>query len=61
MFFEFLQGIKQIELRDEIYSQLCMQTWRNPNEKSMQKGWLLIALCLCCFPPSNMMFKYLLK
>ncbi|XP_065659386.1 unconventional myosin-XV isoform X6 [Hydra vulgaris] len=55
------KGIRQPELRDEIYSQLVLQTQNNPSEQSLYRGWYLIGLCLCCFPPSSRMNKYLLK
>ena len=57
----FLQGIGSVDLRDEIYSQLCRQLWKNPDRGSLLRGWLLMGLCLCTFPPTKRMEKYLLK
>jgi myosin-15 len=56
------KGIMYPELRDEIYSQLACQTYSNNEESSeSERGWLLFALCLCAFPPSPLLYKYLLK
>jgi len=56
-----LIGIKNVDIRDEMYTQICNQIWSNGNEASQQRGWLLVSLCLSCFPPSALMYKYLLK
>ena len=55
------KGIRNEKLRDEIYCQLANQTWRNDNEANCERGWLLMANCLSCFPPSATLYKYLLK
>ena len=55
------QGISSVDLRDEIYTQLCRQLWKNPDRSSLLRGWLLMGLCLCTFPPTKRMEKYLLK
>uniref|UniRef100_A0A7M5V4L1 Unconventional myosin-XV n=1 Tax=Clytia hemisphaerica TaxID=252671 RepID=A0A7M5V4L1_9CNID len=55
------KGIASVDLRDEIYTQLCRQLWKNPQRTSVLRGWLLMGLCLCTFPPTRRMEKYLLK
>ena len=56
-----LSLVRNEKLRDEIYCQLANQTWRNDNEANCERGWLLMANCLSCFPPSATLYKYLLK
>eukprot|EP00117_Sycon_ciliatum_P037453 scpid4622/ scgid28017/ Unconventional myosin-XV; Unconventional myosin-15 len=51
-------GIATMELRDEVYSQLACQL-KVPDEFKLERGWLLMAVCLASFPPSSKMFKYL--
>lgn len=55
------KGIENEKLRDEILCQLANQTWKNDNEKNCERGWLLMASCLSSFPPSKMLYKYMLK
>ncbi|XP_059488251.1 unconventional myosin-XV isoform X2 [Neocloeon triangulifer] len=55
------KGLISDKLRDEILCQLCNQTWKNENEANNERGWLLMANCLSCFPPSKIFYKYLLK
>ncbi|KAJ7340291.1 TRAFAC class myosin-kinesin ATPase super [Desmophyllum pertusum] len=54
-------GIFKPELREEMYCHLCNQTWGNYSDASNERGWLLLALFLCCFAPSSRLYKHLLK
>ncbi|XP_050694860.1 unconventional myosin-XV-like isoform X6 [Eriocheir sinensis] len=55
------KGLSNERLRDEIFCQLCNQTWRNENTANSERGWLLLANCLSVFPPSSTLYKYILK
>ncbi|XP_033118504.1 unconventional myosin-XV-like isoform X3 [Anneissia japonica] len=55
------EGLSFPKLRDEIYSQLCNQTFGNVSEAENERGWLLMANLLGCVPPSKKLYKYLLK
>lgn len=55
------KGIVNEQLRDEIYCQICNQTWRNDDSQAVARCWLLMANCLSAFPPSPVLYKYLLK
>jgi len=48
-------------LRDEIFVQICKHLTENPDRKSMQRGWLLLCLCVELFSPSVEFELYLLN
>ncbi|NXA73461.1 MYO15 protein, partial [Thryothorus ludovicianus] len=55
------RGLSDAALRNEIFSQVVSQTWRNPDTESSQRGWVLMATLLSCFSPSPALEKPLLK
>ncbi|KAM5309126.1 myosin XVB [Glossophaga mutica] len=55
------QGQRRPPLRDELFSQLVAQLWRNPSEQQSQRGWALMAVLLSAFPPLPALQKPLLK
>lgn len=51
------KGLSTPELRDEIYAALLRQTTNNPNAESNMKGWQLLSIMSCIFPPVNEVLK----
>jgi hypothetical protein len=47
------QGLKRVELRDELYMQLVKQTRGNPNAGARTKAWQLFYLTAATMPPSK--------
>ncbi|KAI3437601.1 hypothetical protein D9Q98_000054 [Chlorella vulgaris] len=47
------QGLKRVELRDELYMQLVKQTRGNPNPSARTKAWQLFYLTAATMPPSK--------
>ncbi|NXW03016.1 MYO15 protein, partial [Fregetta grallaria] len=55
------RGLNNVALRNEIFSQVVAQTWKNPDMEHSQRAWVLMATLLSCFPPSPSLEKPLLK
>lgn len=47
------QGLKRVELRDELYMQLVKQTRGNPNPAARSKAWQLFYLTAATMPPTK--------
>jgi hypothetical protein len=47
------------ELRDEIFIQLCKQLTGNPSVVAVERGWVLLHVALCSFPPSEELENFL--
>ncbi|XP_074900633.1 myosin XVB isoform X1 [Buteo buteo] len=55
------RGLNNVALRNEIFSQVVAQTWKNPDMEHRQRAWVLMATLLSCFAPSPALEKPLLK
>ncbi|XP_063265365.1 myosin XVB isoform X2 [Prinia subflava] len=55
------RGLSAAALRNEIFSQVVAQTWRNPDTEHSQRAWVLMATLLSCFSPSPALEQPLLK
>ncbi len=55
------QAILSKPLQEELYAQLCNQTWCNKDEETLRRGWILMALTSGSIPPSDRLEKYLIK
>ncbi|NXE12849.1 MYO15 protein, partial [Lophotis ruficrista] len=55
------RGLNNVALRDEIFSQVVTQTWKNPDIEHSQRAWVLMVTLLSCFAPSPALEKPLLK
>ncbi|KFP33554.1 Unconventional myosin-XV, partial [Colius striatus] len=55
------RGLNNVALRDEIFSQVVTQAWKNPDLEHSQRAWVLMANLLSCFTPSPALEKPLLK
>lgn len=54
-------GLNNSNLRDEIFVQIVNQTWENKDSNTYKKSWYLMSCCLCCFMPTESLWKYLFK
>uniref|UniRef100_A0AC35U5Z5 MFS domain-containing protein n=1 Tax=Rhabditophanes sp. KR3021 TaxID=114890 RepID=A0AC35U5Z5_9BILA len=54
-------GINSIPIRDEIFIQLCNQTYNNKDKKATDKAWLLVLFCVNSFAPSLRVLQVLMS
>ncbi|XP_072168442.1 unconventional myosin-XV-like [Diadema setosum] len=55
------KGLNNPNIRDEIYCQVCNQTWNNSSNSIQERAWLLLSNIMAAFPPSPKLYNYLLK
>ncbi|XP_041473142.1 unconventional myosin-XV-like isoform X3 [Lytechinus variegatus] len=55
------KGLNNRNIRDEIYCQVCSQTWNNTNNTIQERAWLLLSNIMAAFPPSPKLYNFLLK
>jgi hypothetical protein len=55
-----MKGQSMIEIRDEVYCQLCKQLSHNPKRSSIQKGFELMGLCVLSMPPTPQLIPHLM-
>uniref|UniRef100_A0A7E4VMD7 Myosin motor domain-containing protein n=1 Tax=Panagrellus redivivus TaxID=6233 RepID=A0A7E4VMD7_PANRE len=53
------QGIQNLDQRDEIYMQLCNQTYNNKNPENAKGAWNLLLMAVNSFPPGYLVFPML--
>jgi len=53
------KALEFTELRSEIYMEILKQLTNNPSSPSLEKGWMLLAICLDIFPPGKDFENYL--
>ena len=56
-----MTSVQSLELRDEIFVQLCKHLTLNPDARSTLRGWILMCMCVDLFPPSIKFTLYLLN
>ncbi|KAE9466294.1 hypothetical protein C3L33_01794, partial [Rhododendron williamsianum] len=49
----YKQGLKNSELRDELFAQILKQTRNNPDKQYSIRAWELMYLCASCMSPST--------
>lgn len=52
-------AIVRQDIRDEIYCQICKQLTDNKSQKSTNRGWVLLSICLGIFPPTERLTMHL--
>ena len=57
--FAIKQALITPALRDEIYCQSVRATMGNDKTDYLKRAWLMLALCCCCFQPSDLLKKYI--
>eukprot|EP01119_Soliformovum_irregulare_P025775 TRINITY_DN9632_c0_g1_i1.p1 TRINITY_DN9632_c0_g1~~TRINITY_DN9632_c0_g1_i1.p1 ORF type:complete len:708 (-),score=172.51 TRINITY_DN9632_c0_g1_i1:34-2157(-) len=53
------KAIKNPNIRNEVYLQLCKQITNNPKHHNKHKTWILMALCLGVFLPTKDLLNYI--